>query len=225
MKFINPIASISILILALATSPAFATAADDIAMLQKRWAEVNYTLQGDEQIEAWEALASRADKIVAAYPGSAGAWIWKGIIKSSYAGAKGGLGALGLVKDSRKSLEKALSIDPDAMQGSAYTSLGALYFKVPGWPIGFGDDDKAKQLLKQALKINPNGIDSNYFYGEFLLENGKYQEAKHYLLKARNAAPRPERPLADEGRQREISERLDSIEKELLASRNENLDF
>lgn len=123
----------------------------EVSKLQTRWAQVNYQLQGDAQKQAFEQLVSEADSITRAYPEAAEAWIWNGIIKSSYAGARGGLGALGLVKDSRAALEKALTINPDAMQGSAYTSLGTLYFKVPGWPIAFGDDDKAEELLKKAL--------------------------------------------------------------------------
>jgi hypothetical protein len=69
--------------------------------------------------------------------------IWEGIINSSWAGAIGGLGALGKVKAAKASLEQAMKLDPNALQGSAYTSLGTLYDQVPGWPIGFGDADKA----------------------------------------------------------------------------------
>lgn len=75
--------------------------------------------------------------------------IWSAIIDSSWAGAKGGLGALSLVKQARSDLEKAISIDPNALQGSAWTSLGALYYQVPGWPIGFGDKNKAEEMLKK----------------------------------------------------------------------------
>jgi hypothetical protein len=58
-----------------------------------------------------------------------------------------------------------MAIDPRALQGSAYTSLGSLYYQVPGWPIGFGDDKRAEAMLLKALEINPDGIDPNYFYG------------------------------------------------------------
>jgi hypothetical protein len=43
-----------------------------------------------------------------------------------------------------------------------------LYDRVPGWPIGFGDSDNAEQSLKQALPLNPTGIDSLYFWGDHL---------------------------------------------------------
>ena len=76
----------------------------------------------DEKEKAFEGLADEAEQFVAHYPGRAEPLIWQGIVLSTYAGAKGGLGALGLVKEARKSLEAALEIDPDALDGSAYLS-------------------------------------------------------------------------------------------------------
>jgi tetratricopeptide (TPR) repeat protein len=188
-----------------------ANAASDVAHLQQRWAEVNYQLEGKTRLSAFEQLVADAEAIVAANPDSAEVLIWSGIIKSTYAGAKGGLGALSLVKASKTDLEKALALDAGALQGSAYTSLGALYYSVPGWPVGFGDDDKAEELLKKALELNPEGIDSNYFYGSFLLEQKRYEEARTYLVKAQKAPARPGREIADSGRQQEIIAALAKI--------------
>jgi len=187
----------------------------EIAQLQERWAEVNYQLQGKTQLTAFETLVQEADQIAARNPGSAEALIWSGIIKSSFAGAKGGLGAMKLAKASRADLERAMEIDANALQGSAYTSLGTLYFKVPGWPVGFGDEEKAEEMLLKALTLNPEGIDPNYFYGDFLYEQKRYAEAEQALLKARSAPPRPERPLADAGRQEEIKLALLKVQEKL----------
>lgn len=77
--------------------------------------------------------------------------------------------------------------------------------------MGFGDDEKAEKLLKQALAINPTGIDPNFFYGDFLLDQGDKAQAKVYLDKALAALAAPARPgreVADEGRRMEIRERL-----------------
>ena len=131
--------------------------------------------------------------------------IWQGIIQSSTAGAKGGLGALDFAKDARKSFEQAMRLDENALSGSAMTSLGVLYHKLPGWPISFGSDKKAEKLLKHALEINPDGIDPNYFYAEYLFDNGKYDEALKFAKKAQVAPSRADRPLADLGRKREIA--------------------
>jgi tetratricopeptide (TPR) repeat protein len=185
--------------------------AADIAPLQQRWAEIQYQLPEDQKSAAFEALAADAGQALAQEPDDATLLIWRGIILSSWAGADGGLGALGKVKEAKSLFEHALQVDPQALQGSAYTSLGALYYQVPGWPIGFGDDEQAEALLKQALALNPDGIDSNYFWGDYLIDQKRYAEARAALLKAQAAAPRPERPLADQGRQAEIRARLDKI--------------
>lgn len=187
----------------------------ELLTLQKSWANANYQLTGDAQEEAFEALLLSSDNLVQKHPEKAEFWIWKGIIQSSYAGVKGGLSALGLVKEARKSLEQALEIDDTALEGSAYTSLGTLYHKVPGWPVGFGNDDEAEILLKKALTINKHGIDPNYFYGEFLFDNKKYAMAKEYLDIASASPARVERPLADEARRKEIDALLIQVNKKL----------
>jgi tetratricopeptide (TPR) repeat protein len=188
---------------------------DDIKALQHEWAVIKYQTSESEQEKLYEALAAKAGAVTARYPGKAEPLVWEGIILSTWAGARGGLGALSLAKESRKQLEAAIAIDPEALQGSAYTSLGTLYFKVPGWPIGFGDTEKAEDLLKKALAINPNGIDPNFFYGEFLLEEDRYAESVAVLNKALQAAPRADRPIADAGRKAEIKEVLARARKEL----------
>lgn len=184
-----------------------------LQVIQNSWAVSNYDLKEKQQDDAFKSLLHLSEQAVNQYPESAEFWIWDGIVKSSYAGVKGGLGALSYVKASRKSLEKAMQIDAAALQGSAYTSLGVLYYKSPGWPLSFGDKKEAKKLLLRALEINPEGIDPNYFYGDFLLEQGDYKQAKIYLMRAKNAAPRPDRPLADHGRQQEITEKLMELSK------------
>jgi len=195
--------------IALLAGPARAADAEfdaELLSLQQAWAKVNYeTPAGDAREQAFEALEKRAEKFTQQHPDRAEALIWEGIIESSYAGAKGGLGALSLAKEARGNLEKAIKINPAALDGSAYTSLGTLYYKVPGFPVGFGDHDKAEKLLKRALELNPNGIDPNYFYAEFLYEEGKYAQALQHLDKAGKAAPRPGREVADKGRRAEIA--------------------
>lgn len=183
--------------------------------LQHEWAIANYQTAKDDVDAAFVSLIDQAEAAVAANPGNAELLIWQGIIKSSYAGKAGGFGALGVIKAARRSLEKAIKIDDTAMAGSAYTSLGALYYQVPGWPISFGSDKKARKMLEKALSINPEGLDSNYFYGEFLYEEKEFTGAKQALNKALNAAPRPGRPLADQGRREEIKSLMEKIDKKL----------
>ena len=207
----------AVLLAGLLAAPLMSWAADvneTLARLQSRWAEVNYQLPEKQREAAFAELAAQAETEVRNNPAPE-LLIWRGIILSTYAGAKGGLGALELVKASKASLEQALAKNDQALEGSAYTSLGALYYQVPGWPVGFGDDDKAQAMLSKALTLNPDGIDPNYFYGDFLYRQERYADARVALLKAQAAKPRPGREVADQGRQAEIKALLDKVAAEL----------
>ena len=190
---------------------AWAGVEEDVVHLRHEWEHVKYEVSASAQAAGFEKLAQASQRVTAQYPRSAEAAIWHGIIEASHAGAKGGISALSLAKSARKSLELALSIDPAALDGSAYTSLGSLYYQVPGWPIGFGDDRKALELLQKGLSLNPGGIDPNYFYGDYLFRAGDYAGAEQALRKALQAQPREGRRVADEGRRREINALLEKI--------------
>lgn len=189
-------------------SSCVAAAYDALIPIQQQWAVCQYQQTGKAKESCLETLSSQADQASAKEAFRTDLLIWSAIVKSTWAGAKGGLDALGLVKEAKAKLEIALKQDPKALEGSAYTSLGSLYYQVPGWPVGFGDDEKAEELLKQALALNPAGIDPNFFYGDFLLDQGRKAEAKTYLDKALAAPDRPGRELADQGRRLEIRDRL-----------------
>jgi len=186
-----------------------------IYQLQKQWAIANYQTDATQTDKVFETLTQQAEKVVADFPNKAEPLIWQAIIISSDAGKNGGLSALGKVKQARELLKQAESLEPNALNGSVYTSLGSLYYQVPGWPLGFGDHEVAEKYLKKALKLNPNGIDPNYFYGDYLIEEGHYQQALNYLNKALKAKPRINRPLADKGRRSEIQDKIKKIQSHL----------
>ena len=184
---------------------------DAVAELQRDWEVIRYQAPAAEREKRFESLSAKAHKVAETYPGRSEPLIWEGIIVSSWAGEKGGVGALSLVKQAKADYEQAIQIDAKALDGSAYNSLGVLYYKVPGWPLGFGDKDKARQLLQQALAINPQGIDANYFYAEYLVETKHADEAVPYLERALQAPPRPGRQIADTGRREEVRAMLAKI--------------
>lgn len=176
---------------------------DGVAQLQRDWEVIQYQSPAPARERQFEALSAKAHQLSEAFPAQSEPLVWEGIIVSSWAGAKGGMGALGLAKQAKALYEKAIQIDGNALEGSAYNSLGVLYYKVPGWPLGFGDKAKAGELLQKALSINPNGIDPNFFYGEYLVETQQPDKAVPYLERALQAPPRPGRQIADTGRREE----------------------
>ncbi len=217
MKMNSPLALL--LTLSSVATPALADMDTDIVSIQRQWAEAKYDTAAVDQKKAMADVVATGRALVDSYPDRAEPKVWLAIALSTEAGMNGGLGALGEVKEARKLLESAEKIDPEALDGSIYTSLGSLYYQVPGWPIGFGSDDKAEAYLKQALAINPDGIDPNFFYGDFLLDQKDYEQAVAYLVKASQAPDRPDRPLADAGRRAEIDAKLAQARGELQARR------
>ncbi len=177
---------------------------DAVVDLQHDWEVIKYQTPNAEREKRFEALAAKAHQVSETYAGRSEALIWEGIITASWAGDKGGLGALGLAKKAKALYESALKIDPNALDGSAYTSLAVLYYKVPGWPVSFGDKDKARELLQKGLTLNPKGIDPNFFYGELLSETHHADEALPYLERALQAPSRPGRQISDAGRRDEV---------------------
>ena len=92
----------------------------------------------------------------------------------------------------------------DALSGGVYASLGSLYSKVPGGFMGFGDDELAGEYFRKALAVDSTNIDNNYFYGEFLLDQGQYAEAVTVLTRALESPPVTARPIFDAGRRAEV---------------------
>lgn len=205
----------SLVLALLLSSPLLAATPDEVIRpVQDQWAEIKYRVPEKQQADRYEQLAQKSRQLVDANPGVAEVLVWDGIVLSSEAGARGGLGALSLAKDAKQRFEEALKINDKALQGSAYTSLATLYAKVPGWPIGFGDKEKAETYFRKSLAINPDGIDPNFFYAEYLAERDRNAEARQFLEKALKAAPRPGRELADKGRREEIRVLLERLNKE-----------
>jgi tetratricopeptide (TPR) repeat protein len=190
-----------------------AVAAPTLNDIQAQWDTTNFALTGKAQIESFEQLQVASEAYTAANPGQAEGWVWRGIVDSSFAGAKGGLGALGLAKSARKHFDKAIAIDGYAMQGSAYSSLGSLFHNVPGWPLGFGDEVKAEEFFQKGLSLNPDGADSNFFYAEYLADQKKPEQALEFYRKVLNAPLREGRTVADEGRRKQAMAAMDDLEK------------
>jgi len=207
--------TLGLLLLVVFGGQALAASADDlIRPIQDEWAEIKYRHPAKQQPDLYRALADKTRKLAEANPYSAEVLIWEGIVVSSEAGARGGLGALSLAKEARRLLEESLKLNEGALSGSAYTSLATLYAKAPSWPIAFGDNKRAEELFRKSLSINPTGIDPNFFYGEYLIDDGRVAEGRRHLEAALKAPPRPGRELADQGRRQEIKALLEKIAKD-----------
>jgi len=184
--------------------------------LKTAWAEIFYRQPRDQQTPKLKALLPRVRELARRYPQAAEPLIMETLILCALAAADGGFGALGKLRDARELLEKSLKLDPLAMEGSAFVILGNLYYRLPGWPISFGDNELARRHLETALRFFPDALDTNYFYGDFLLEQGDFRNALIHLEKAEKAPVRDDARLSDLQLKQELKQALkDARERNL----------
>ncbi len=201
----------------MATSAWAGTLEDAVLDLQHQWAIANYKTPDNQKEATFKALVDKASVLSAQYPDRAEPKVWEAIIRAGYAGAMGGVSsmfnAMPQMKQGRDLLLAAEKIDPNALHGSVYTTLGSFYYMVPGGFIGFGDDDRALEYLNKALVIAPDDMDANYFMGDYWLEQHKYKKAIPYLQKVITLPPVVERPIYSNGRKAEARAKLEMIAK------------
>lgn len=171
----------------------------EVVSLAEDWAKAKYLSKDDaERKEKMETVGVKADDLAKRYPDRVEALIWDGIVTSERASLTWGLTALNLATRARDILLEAEKIDPKALDAGAPTSLGVLYYRVPAFPIGWGDKKKARQYLEEAVKNAPNGRDAHYFFADFLYEQGEYKQAEQVLMTALSLPHHPERPVWDQ---------------------------
>jgi tetratricopeptide (TPR) repeat protein len=187
-----------VVFLILLAKPLFASELDkSISDLESAWAAAYYQTNETQQKQTYPVLLEKAAELVKRYPYAAEPKIWQATIMATNAAFESSLTALSTLETAKTLLEAAIKQDPNALEGSAYVTLGTLYYMVPGWPVSFGDNQVAEQLLKASLKINPNGIDANYFYADYLMQQDRVAEAEDYFRKAVQAPVRTQQVYAD----------------------------
>lgn len=185
-----------------------------LQQLEAEWAKAYYSTPGETQAAALNTLLAQTQSLAKRYPDRAEPLIWQAIVMSTRAGVQNGFDALSAIEQARELLLQAIRINPKAMDGSAFVNLGSLYYRAPGWPIAFGDDEKAEEMFRAALKIKPDSLDANYFYGDFLLGQGRIDAAVAHLKTAIAARVRPEQQFADSSLQNEAKRALKTLQSQ-----------
>lgn len=193
----------------------------EINKIESQWAQIYYAQNSQQKKVAYPILLNKIQKLSNDYPEAMEPKIWKALVMATNAEFESPFSALDSIKMAKNILEDSIQKEPKALDGAAFVILGTLYYMTPGWPISFGNHDKAEQLLKKGLETNPASIDSNYFYADYLLSKNKVAEAQQYFKLAINAPSRPEQKYADEQLKIEAINALKNTqEKKLEYGRN-----
>lgn len=176
-----------------------------VMRINDQWAHIRYQVADrNAQFVQLDALAEDAARVATRYPGRAEPLLWEGIVISEEAARASMFKQLGLATRARDILARAYAINPKVADGGAAMSLGVLYYRVPGFPIGFGNAKRARTFFQQALLQDPTGLDNNFFYADFLAQEGNKVQARRFLTRALQAPINHERPVWDAGRRAEV---------------------
>ena len=189
----------------------------ELLRLAHDWEHVKLQVSDrDDQERQMASLAQRAGQIAKQYENVPDPIVWIGIITSEQASIANDNGspikALELAKRARDILEEVEKTNPETMDAGAPTTLGVLYDRVPGFPIGFGDKARARYYLQEAIRSAPNGLDANFFYGDFLYKHGEQSEAVRILERALTLPELSNRPIWDKSLRAAIQHILSEIQ-------------
>jgi FimV-like protein len=154
--------------------------------------------QKDAQLAMYEKSLAYAEKAVKANPGGMMGYLRRAVAKGRIALFKGVFSAIGLVKDVKADVEKAIKLNDEDRHhlGIAYYLLGRTHDKICEKPylvrlplgLGWGDRDVAAESYEKAIACNPNFIMFRLDAAKNYIEMDEYQKARDHLQKIQQLA-------------------------------------
>jgi tetratricopeptide (TPR) repeat protein len=192
-------------------------APDDHGVLW-RLAQLYFWLSDDPSSndEEKSRLGKRAwdygDRAASVSPDRVEGWYFAALGIGNYSLGIGVLQALGqgLEGKFKERLGRAESIDPAYFSGGIFTAWGRFYYELP-WPKYSAR--KSEQMLRRALRANPDNLRGRVFLAELYEKEGHPREARRLLQEA--IARRPGSYDAPEER------RAQKLARDLLAGMKE----
>ena len=143
----------------------------------------------DQKAKIYQEGVDAGQKAVALAPDSPDAHYWLGLDYGELGQAAGILKSLNLAGPIKKEMNTVLALDPNFDSGGPHILLGRLYFKLPG--IMGGDNQKAEEHLKTAIKLGPQRYIAYNFLAELYLNQGRRDDALALLNQALNGPCHP----------------------------------
>jgi hypothetical protein len=168
---------------------------DELEALVGDYDTVRFDTSNDEaRSKALTTLIQRAASLAKQHPSRGEPLAWKGIVEADLSARER---SLGQAKNARKTLEASLAILPNSSAPDAYSTLGAMYANMPGFPLAFGDKKKARVHFQQCLTLDAKHVGCNINYASLLLKQEDFAGAIKHANAGIAGLPRPGRDKAD----------------------------
>lgn len=116
-----------------------------------------------------QALAENANEVVALY--------WKAVAMGKLSEKMSILDALRMTRSMENLFLRVIALDENYDNAGGHKALGRIYHQLPGFPISFGNNEKALFHLRRAYELFPEDIITRAFYAEILMDLDEKQEA------------------------------------------------
>ena len=143
---------------------------------------MNAQLETDKnsRIQLFKNCIAIADQALSLDANDIGGLYWKAAAMGKLAKDTGILNALRMIRPMERMLLKVVALDEKYEDAGGHRALGRMYHKLPGFPISFGNNQKALTHLKRAHELFPKDIITRAFYAEVLYDEGRKEEARKH---------------------------------------------
>ena len=163
----------------------------------------------EDKLEAYDQGRQAARRAVELAPRSALAHFWYGTTTGRWGQTKGVMRSLFLLPTVKHEIEAVFELDPSFAPG--YSLAGNVYYEVPAM-LG-GDLDKAEQMFRKGLALDPKFTGLRVGLAKTLIKKGQRAEARRELqavLDERAPTNRADWTMKDVKQSRELLESLNA---------------
>jgi tetratricopeptide (TPR) repeat protein len=133
----------------------------------------------DDKLAAYDKGREIGKRAVELAPKNPEAHVWHGINTGRWGQTKGIMRSLFLLPTVREEVDATLALDPKNLRALALQ--GNVFFEVPR--IAGGDRDKAEEVFRKTLTIDPHFTNARIDLARVLIAKGKYGDARAELQK------------------------------------------
>jgi len=149
-----------------------------------------YTAENKEKESISKLNIKWAQEFLKYYPTNSFAMSMKSLFLGTYGLSQGVMNALYISNMGKKSLERAYELGNKWQKGFAAALLGRQYFKLPPYPISFGNLKSATKFAKISIKYQPNNAMFYEFLAEIYAYKGEVDKAIKILNKIKEIKPK-----------------------------------